>query len=97
VVLANLDETRGLVLAGTLASQAPLRGRAYVTPRGPRYPALGRPVTGETLPGLGGRESRFIPAATALPREINRFVTHLNKMCHKAAGHMALLLLLLLL
>ena len=45
------------------ASYAP--GRPYVAPRYPRYPALGRPVTGGTLPGLGGRESRLIPAATA--------------------------------
>eukprot|EP01047_Picozoa_sp_COSAG01_P028677 COSAG01_NODE_1936_length_8861_cov_27.526364_2_plen_288_part_00 len=45
------------------ASYAP--GRPYVAPRYPRYPALGRPVTGGTLPGLGGRESRLIPAASA--------------------------------
>eukprot|EP01047_Picozoa_sp_COSAG01_P016281 COSAG01_NODE_831_length_13260_cov_79.998784_6_plen_212_part_00 len=45
------------------ASYAP--GRPYVAPRYPRYPALGRPVTGGTLPGLGGRESRLIRAATA--------------------------------
>eukprot|EP01047_Picozoa_sp_COSAG01_P043318 COSAG01_NODE_3839_length_5646_cov_8.715934_5_plen_345_part_00 len=45
------------------ASCAP--GRPYVAPRYPRHPALGRPVTGGTLLGLGGRESRLIPAATA--------------------------------